>query len=119
LFIVLLSFEFVLNKIYGAMKNPFLTFFILAIVLGLGIAWIDSRPNWDDTGISVFMIAIAATLCAYGATNKPWLIALAASIWIPLYSAVTVMNYGSLLAFIPGFFGAYTGYYLRRMMKKK
>lgn len=100
------------------MKNPFLTFFILAIVLGLGISWIDSRPNWDDTGISAFMIAFAATLCAYAATKKPWLIALAVSTWIPVFSMATDQNFGSLLAFIPGFAGAYTGYYLKRMITK-
>jgi hypothetical protein len=107
------------NKIQGKMKNPFLTFFILAILLGLGIAWIDTRPNWDDTGISVLMVAIAAMLCAYAAAKKPWLIALAVSIWIPLISVVTDQNYGSLLSFIPGFFGAFAGYYLKSGMLKE
>jgi hypothetical protein len=97
------------------MKSSFIPYLILAIILGIGIAWIDSRPNWDDTGISAFMIAAAATLCGYLALHKAWLIALAVSIWIPLISIFISQNYGGLLAFIPGFVGAYAGYWLKRM----
>jgi hypothetical protein len=98
------------------MKNKFILYFSLAIIMGIGIAWIDSRPGWDDTGISVFLIAMAATLCGYLALQKPWLIALAVSIWIPLLSIFTTQNYGGLLAFIPGFGGAFTGYWLKKKL---
>jgi hypothetical protein len=96
------------------LKNTFLPYLILAIVLGLGIAWIDSRPGWDNTGISVFLIAMAATLCAYLASRKPWLIAIAVSIWIPLIGIFHTQNYGGLLAFFPGFAGAIVGHLLRK-----
>jgi hypothetical protein len=98
------------------MKTVMKTFgvsFFLAAISGIGIAWIDSRPNWDDTGISIFMIASAATLFGYLTSQKPWLIALAVSLWIPVLSIATTQNYGGLLAFIPGFAGTYTGYYLK------
>lgn len=32
----------------------------LALVAGLAIAWVDTRPGWDDTGITVGLVTIAA-----------------------------------------------------------
>jgi hypothetical protein len=106
------------NKVVN-MKNKFIIYLILAIALGLGIAWIDSRPHWDDTGISVFMIAASATLCGYLASQKPWLIALAVSAWIPLWGIALTHNYGALLAFVPGFAGAYVGYWLKMKLPRR
>lgn len=38
----------------------------LALAMGIGIAWIDTRPGWDDTGITAGALlaisAIASTL---------------------------------------------------------
>ena len=84
-----------------------------ATIAGLTIAWIDSRPNWDDTGISVLMIIVAATLFGYLSSQKPWLTALTVSIWIPLFGIFLSHNFGSLLALIPGFAGAYLGYFFK------
>lgn len=97
-----------------AMKKSFILSLILAIILGIAIAWIDSRPNWDDTGISVFMVLLVGLLCGYLASQKPWLIAMAVSAWIPLFSIVSAHNYGAFLALIPGFMGAYIGYFAKR-----
>jgi hypothetical protein len=35
---------------------------LVAVVLGLAIAWVDTRPGWDDTGITAFALAGAAGL---------------------------------------------------------
>ena len=89
-----------------------------AIITGLLIAWIDSRPNWDDTGISVLMILVAAAIFGFFDSEKPWLTALAVSIWIPLSGILSSTNFGSLLALVPGFAGAYMGYILKRKKRK-
>ncbi len=34
------------------MIKSFILSVLPAIVLGMSIAWIDSRPDWDDSGIS-------------------------------------------------------------------
>jgi hypothetical protein len=95
------------------MKKTFILSLTLAITIGLVIAWVDSRPHWDDTGVSVFMILSAATLCGYLSTQKPWLIALAVGIWIPLFGVIAAANFGTLLALIPAFIGAYIGYFIK------
>ncbi len=96
------------------MNRFFAPAIILSIVLGITIAWIDSSPNWDDTGISVFMVLVAGFVCGYLAGYRPWLIALLVSIWIPLLSILTTQNYGSFLALIPGVLGAYAGHLVRK-----
>jgi hypothetical protein len=96
------------------MKNSLILSALLSVVLGLAIAWVDSSPNWDDTGISVFLVLAAAFLCGFLAAKKPWLIALLVSSWIPLFSIFSTQNFGAFLAFIPGFIGAYAGYLIKK-----
>lgn len=101
------------------MKYKFNIYFLLAEFSGIGIAWIDSQPNWDDTGITVFAILVLATLFGFLTFKKPWLIALAISMWIPLLEIIKTHSYAALFAFVPGFAGAYTGYLIRYLIKKK
>jgi len=100
------------------MRKTFNIYFSLATVTGLAIAYMDSQTNWDDTGITAFVISLAATLFGFLAYEKPWLIALAVSIWIPLWAIWFTYNFGSLLALVPGFAGAYAGYYLKYLISK-
>ena len=89
-------------------------YLVLSIIVGLLIAWNDSRPNWDDTGISVFLLIAAAAIFAFLARKKPWLIALSVGIWIPLFSFINNHGFKILLVFIPAFIGAYIGYFARK-----
>ncbi len=96
------------------MKKASVVLLIPAIIAGVAIAWIDSRPNWDDTGISVLMVLVAAAIFGFFSSEKPWLTALAVSIWIPVLGILSTHNFGSLLALVPGFAGAYLGFLFKR-----
>jgi len=96
------------------MRKTSVILLIPAIIAGVVIAWIDSRPNWDDTGISVLMVLVAAAVFGFFTSEKPWLTALAVSIWIPVFGILSTHNFGSLLALVPGFAGSYLGYLLKR-----
>jgi len=98
------------------MKKTFNYIATLSVFVGLAIAWNDSQPNWDDTAITVCMILFAAAIFGFLSFEKPWLIALLVSIWIPLWAIVHTHNFGGFLAFIPGFAGAYLGYYIRKIL---
>lgn len=60
-----------------------------SILLAVGVlagslsAWVDSRPNWDDTGILVGGLLLVSSLLTLLGHRRPWLIALAVGIWIP------------------------------------
>jgi hypothetical protein len=80
-----------------------------AIALGLLIAWVDSRPTWDDSGITAGMVFLTAAL--FGALRPSWALiwAVAVGVWVPLVGIVSSRNYGSLLALAPALIGACAG----------
>jgi hypothetical protein len=48
--------------------------------------------------------------------DRPWLWALAVGAWIPIYEIPSTRNYGSLLALVMAFVGAYAGTGLRKLL---
>jgi hypothetical protein len=55
-----------------------------ALTAGLAIGWVDSRPRWDDTGVTAFALLAAAAATTAVARRRPWLIALAVGLPTPL-----------------------------------
>jgi hypothetical protein len=95
-------------------KKSFFISLFLATLAGIAIAWIDSRPNWDDTAVEIMMILSSTFILGFTASRKPWLIAILVSIWIPLFGIILSHTYGGLVALVPGFIGAYLGYIVRK-----
>jgi uncharacterized RDD family membrane protein YckC len=83
-------------------------------VLGLAIAYVDSSPGWDDTGVSA--AAVLGVSGSFGLLYpaRPWLWALAVGAWIPAFGIVREFNYASLLALAFSFAGAYAGAVVRK-----
>lgn len=63
----------------------------LAIASCFALNWVDTRQNWDDTGITVGLLLLTTGLLAFLAPRRVWLIALAVGVWIP---AQAVMKNG-------------------------
>jgi hypothetical protein len=89
--------------------------FVVALGLGLAIAYVDSRPNWDDTGVTAAAILLTCGMLGALGPKQPWLWALAVGLWIPLLGIALSRNYGSLLALAVAFAGAYAGMALRKI----
>lgn len=100
------------------MKISFRISLFLAILPGLMLAYIDSSPGWDDTGIEVFLLLAISGILSFTAKQKPWLVALAVSLWIPLSGMVFKGSFAGIVAFIPAFIGAYTGYLIGKNKTK-
>jgi hypothetical protein len=86
----------------------------LAVALGLTIAWVDSRPTWDDTGITVAAIFGTALALGAAAPSRPGMMAIALGIWIPVFNIVQGLNYGAVASLVIAFGGSYAGAFLRR-----
>ena len=86
----------------------------LALALGIAIAYVDSSPGWDDTGVSA--AAMLGVSGAFGLLHpaRPWLWALVVGAWIPAFGIIREFNYPSLIALAFSFAGAYAGAVLRR-----
>lgn len=94
--------------------------FLLALALGLAIGWMDSRPHWDDTGITAGSLLLSAGLAAFLAERRPWLVGLAVGLWVPLtvvakHPSLASLAGGLVILAIP-MAGAFAGAGLRRMV---
>jgi hypothetical protein len=82
---------------------------LLALVVGLAIAYVDSRPGWDDTGVTAAALFASCGLCGALQPNRPWVWAFAIGLWVPLLGIALAGNPGSLVALPVAFAGAYAG----------
>ncbi|GAC1465482.1 MAG: hypothetical protein NVSMB9_05140 [Isosphaeraceae bacterium] len=87
---------------------------VVAVSLGVLFAYVDTRPTWNDTGVMAGAILIACGALGLAEPKRPWLWALAVGLWIPLVEIAQTRSYGSLLALVVAFAGAYTGMACRK-----
>jgi hypothetical protein len=95
----------------------FWIFVIFSIIAGGAIAWIDSSPGWDDTGITVGMLLITSALTGFVYQKKLWLWALLIGMFIPLLAIIRTGDFKFLLILLITFAGSYGGGLLRRAFK--
>jgi hypothetical protein len=88
------------------------------VIAGIFIAYVDSRPTWDDTGITVGFILLARCALALAGYKQPWLLALAVGGWLPLYEIIASRSFASLVALFFAFIGAYAGWGFRLVIQK-
>ena len=92
--------------------------FVIAALVGILITSVDSRPTWDDTGITVFCLVLSGAVLGAIGPQRPWLWALAIGIWIPVHQitrtpTLAVFAGGLVIAAFP-MVGAYCGMFCRR-----
>jgi hypothetical protein len=82
------------------------------------ITWIDSRPTWDDAGITAGLIVL--TTAAFGAARPrlAWLWALLIGSGIPLVGIVTRGDFSILLVLVIAFAGAYAGALVGTLLRR-
>jgi len=89
---------------------------VAALVVGVAIAWVDTRPNWDDTGVTVGVILLSALVLGVAEPKRPWLQALALGAWIPLAEVPRGHGFAPLAALVIAFVGAYAGSFVGRLL---
>lgn len=110
--VVSLAFEKERNKL---MQNYLLG---IAVLAGLFSLYVDTRPTWDDTGILVGGLLLVSGLLTLLGHRRPWLIALAVGIWIPLYEIFATHNFLLLVIMLIPLIGAYGGWLVRLGIQK-
>ncbi len=90
----------------------------VAVSAGLFSAYVDSRPTWDDTGILAGGLLLISGLLTVLGHRKPWLIALAVGIWIPLHDIYLSHDFRLLLILLIPLVGAYGGWLVRLGIRK-
>ncbi len=92
---------------------------LLAVSCGAVITYIDTRSNWDDTGITAMAILVASGAFAFASPSRWWLWAIAVGLWIPIIGIMRGQNFASLLALVVAFIGALLGMWIRQGISSK
>jgi hypothetical protein len=90
---------------------------LVAFLVGLGIAWNDSRPTWDDTGITAGLLVMAAAVFGVIDPSRWWLWALVVGVGTPLLEIGGESGSASLAAFVFSGVGAAGGAGVRRLLR--
>ena len=97
-------------------------FYVLAIVLGLGIGFLEIRLN--DLLVTALLVLVSTLVLGFLRPNRPWRWTVIVGVCVPmvrLWSYVVLGEHAyraqvweSGLAFLTGIAGAYCGYFTRK-----
>ena len=90
---------------------------IAGAVLGGAIAYVDSRPTWDDTGITVLALFAAGAVLGLIRPKRAWKWGLAVGIWLPLVEILLTRNYLLALVLLIPLAGAYGGALAHKVLR--
>ncbi len=88
-----------------------------AVVAGLLIAFIDSRPTWDDTAITAGALFTVSAAIAAVAGRRPWLWGLFVGMWIPIFEIRPGLPLAPLVALAFSIVGALLGWVVGRFLR--
>ena len=88
--------------------------FITALAVGSAIGYMDSRPTWDDTGITAGSAFLAAAILAGMRPQAAWFVGLAVGVPVFAFNAILRHNFGSAVAIAIGLTGAGIGVLVSR-----
>ena len=91
---------------------------VLGLLAGLFFAYVDALPNWDDTGILAGLLLLTSGLLTLLGYRRPWLLALAVGLWIPLHDVFVLHDLRIFLVLIIPFVGAYAGWAAHQVFRK-
>jgi hypothetical protein len=87
---------------------------VLAVAVGAAIAFVDSRPGWDDTGITAGLLLGSAAVVAAASGRRPWLWALLIGLPTPVFEMATGGSPGSIAALGLAAVGSLGGWFVAR-----
>jgi len=98
------------------MRHTAVVVVAVAAVLGAVIGYVDSRPTWDDTGVTAGALVVCAFALAWIRPGAAWLVGLALGVPVLLFNAIVHGGFGSALAIAFSLAGAASAYGIRRAM---
>lgn len=90
-----------------------------ALACGAFLAWMDSSPGWDDTGITVGLVLLGSATFGALRPSWAWASALAVGGWMPVVEIPGSHNFGALAALAFAFAGAFGGALARRLVSPR
>ena len=97
------------------MKKLFWVCLTLSLGAGAFIGWMDSRPHWDDTGITVGAIVLSAGVLGILHPQKAWLWATLIGLGVTVWEYGVSGTVGAVVSIPIAFAAAYMGVVARRL----
>ena len=89
---------------------------VVAFVAGCAIAWMDTRPSWDDPGVTAGALLVAAGVSAFGGVRW-WVAALLVA--GPLLAVeIRGLGWGAALVLAFALAGAGLGEFARKTLRR-
>jgi hypothetical protein len=88
-----------------------------ALAAGLAIGFIDSRPTWDDTSITVGALFTVSAAIAAIAGRRPWLWGLLVGMWIPIFEIRPGGPAAPMAALLFAFIGSVLGWVVGQFLR--
>jgi len=98
---------------YGALDAVVLA---AALVAGVGIGFVDSRPTWDDAGVTAASLLLAAGLLAATRPRLWWVAGLLVGLPVLGFNYLARGRFDSAIAIVFALAGAGAGAWLGRRM---
>ena len=99
------------------LNNKFWILIILSLAAGLTIGWIDTRPHWDDTGVTVGLIFISSFILGTLTKRNAWVLALIIGLCITSFNYILHNNLQSSMSIVIAFAGMYSGVAIIKLIK--
>jgi hypothetical protein len=90
---------------------------VAALAAGVVLAWMDTRPSFDDTGVLAVLLFLAGATAAIVGRDRPWLWALLVGAPVPLAELAQGGSLASLTAVAFAAAGAVAGYLIARSFR--
>jgi hypothetical protein len=88
-------------------------------MIGLLIAWVDSRPGWDDAGITILALTLSAAIIGLFVRRRAWMYGLAVGLWIPLRGILVAHDFLLLVVLLFPMAGVHAGWALRLLAGRR
>ncbi len=88
---------------------------VIAAFFGILIAYVDSRPTWDDAGITAFALLVSAAIIGLFVQRRPWLYGIAIGVFIPVVAILRKHDFWMLAVMVIPLVGVYAGRASRRL----
>jgi len=82
---------------------------LTAGLIGWGIGYMDTRPGWDDTGVTAGALLVFGAVVGAAMPRWAWLSGLALGLPVFMMNVALHSNYGSALAIVIALVGAALG----------
>ncbi len=89
----------------------------LALGIGLAVGWIDSRPAWDDAGVTAGLLVVGAALVAAIDGRRAWLWTLLVGAPLALIEVPATGSAAPLVGLLFAAIGASIGILARRAVQ--